>query len=197
MARPKKESVCPVEIDEIEHLSDRYYELFDQLAKVDSEKNPDEYFRLERETEDEWFRSVESPRERGIIQRLFPGSQFSEYFTEAEWIFSVALEEAIKCLAPFKGKVDIDGESQEVALFVVDYYRRIDSYDHMLPKAKKQAFIKRKTKHQSIDVLRRLKKNSEQAAEAEKVFSESRMTDREVADLGNRRKRPPKKSEAA
>jgi hypothetical protein len=197
MARPRKVSDLGVEIDEIEHLSDRYYELFDQLAKIDEKKYPGEYARLEAETEDEWLRSVESPRNRGVLQKHFPGSRFSEFFTEAEWIYSVSFEEALKCLAPFKGRYDIEGEAQEVALFVVDYYRRNEKYDHMLPKAKKQSFIKSKTKQQSIDVLRRLKSLYEQESEAEKVFLESRMTDREVADLGNRRKKPSKKSEAA
>lgn len=189
MARPKKKidssmTYLSESLEEIEHVSDRYYELFNRLAELDSENNPEEYYRIEAECEEEWDKSIRMKQapaykslkaivddrlnglrahDREALSKMVEFYKNSEMapFTEADWIMRCARIYSRKMLKAFKNKSDVEIEYEDVAQNAVLAILSAGKYDYMLPKMKKAAYIKSMVSGRFLDYTRSQKKYNE------------------------------------
>lgn len=189
MARPKKKidsnmTYLSESLEEIEHVSDRYYELFNKLAEVDSENNPEEYYRIEAECEEEWDKSIrmkQAPAYKNLkvivddklnglrahdretlskMAKFYKDSEMAP-FTEADWIQKWAHFYAKRMMRAFKNKSDIETEYKDVAQNAVLAILSAGTYDYMLPKKKKAAYIKAMVSGRFLDFTKSQKKYNE------------------------------------
>jgi len=189
MARPKKKIdgnmtyLCE-SLEEIEHVSDIYYELLDKLAKMDRSKEPDEYDRIEAESEEAWNNSIRMKpapaykalkslvddklnglraHDREALGKLVDFYKDSEMvpFTEADWVLKCAQMYAKKMLRIFKNKSDVETDYKDIAQNAVMAILSAGKYDHTLPKKNKAAYIKSMVSGRFIDYTRSQKKYNE------------------------------------
>lgn len=189
MARPKKKInndmtyLCE-SLVEIEHVGDRYYELLNKLASMERSKNPEEYDRIEAESEEAWNSSIRMKpapaykalkslvddklnglraHDRESLSKMVEFYKDSEMvpFTEADWIQKWAHFYAKRMMRAFKNMSDVETEYKDVAQNAVIAIISAGKYDHTLPKKNKAAYIKSMVSGRFIDYTRSQKKYNE------------------------------------
>lgn len=189
MARPKKKidssmTYLSESLEEIEHVSDRYYELFNKLAVMERSENPEEYDRIEAESEEAWNRSIRMKSApaynalKALVDNRLNGLTIQDRealakmadsykdcrmvpFSEADWIQKWAHFYAKRMMRAFKNKSDIETEYKDVAQNAVLAILSAGTYDYMLPKKKKAAYIKSMVSGRFLDFTRSQKKYNE------------------------------------
>ncbi|MBN8538352.1 MAG: hypothetical protein J0M15_14965 [Deltaproteobacteria bacterium] len=171
------------DLESVEHVSDEYYRIFNQLAEIDSVKSPDEYFRIEALAEEEWDRSIRlkkvyapvyeqikslvfnasnglSNEDRSTLKLMMENyvKDSAEFFSEADWVLRVAKMYSKRILRAFKNKIDLEQEYQDIAQQVFMSILTSGNYDYMKTKREKSGYVKTFVVARVADHSRRSKK---------------------------------------